>query len=325
MAKHVRLLGILAIGLSVILGCQKKTDYLYFNKENRQINYEHKLKELSGNADLDILWVIDNSSSMMVHQNTVIANMNSFVDGLVLDKTLRWKMGLISTTTGEDPYVGFAPNDLLDHTTPNAAQKFKDAVLRLGTDGDVYEKEYDPIVNVLRNYPGFPRPNAYLAIITVSDASEQSRMSTAAFIATMTQIKGNLDNVLFYAFVNPVDWCSPTDDVFNWQGSKLQDLLTKVHGGAFKLCDQNFGVNVANLGSVIAKQITSPKIMLKDKPILSTLRVTHLGVNVKPGPRSIGGYWEYDVNLNAIVFNDLTFAPNDNEAVKVIYEVDDNP
>src|SRR5690242_1639702 len=80
------------------LACAKKTDYLYYYNQNKPVTLEHKIKELSSSADLDILWVIDNSNSMSNHQQTVIQNMNSFVDGLVLKKNLRWKMGLISTS-----------------------------------------------------------------------------------------------------------------------------------------------------------------------------------------------------------------------------------
>jgi hypothetical protein len=330
MVKRVRFWGIaaLALGVTFTLGCQKKTDYLYFSKNDKPVSFEHKLKETTvGEGDLDILWVIDNSGSMSAHQNTVIANMAQFVDGLVKTSSakLRWKMGLISTDTEDSPYIGFRAGDELDHTMANAADRFKLAVGRLGTNGDAIEKDYDPIVNALTAYPNFLRPEAFLAIITVSDASEQSNMLTSDFVNFIKQAKGgDLNKVFFFAFANPIEWCSPTDDVFYWQGSKLQELLTVVHGSAYKLCDPNFGNNVANLGSYIASSIASPKISLPDHPILSTLKVWYKDQEVRGGPKSAGGFWEYSVNLNAIVFSDLSFAPGADESVRVSYELDEN-
>lgn len=323
MSSRIRILGLLACILLLDLGCQKKTDYLYYSNPNRGVAFEHKIKELSGNADLDILWVIDNSSSMEAHQNSVIANMNSFVTGLVGNKALHWKMGLISTSDGEGPYVGFASNDLLDYQSPNVVTRFNYAVARLGLDGDVYEKEYDPIISVLRAYPDFVRPNAYLAIIIVSDAPEQSYRTTAEFLSELTAIKGDLSHVLVYDFANPYDWCHSTDDPFAWQGSRIQELLTQVAGEAYKLCDPAFGQKVADLGGVVASQVTSPRIALTDIPIVSTLQVLHNGVPIPGGPPPTG-YWVYDVRGNSIVFSDLSFAPNPNETVRVTYEVDQN-
>lgn len=313
---------VLTLALSLGLGCAKKTDYLYYYNPNRKVAFEHKVKELSGGSgDLDILWVIDNSSSMRIHQSDVIANMSQFIDGLVQNKTLRWKMGLISTTSGERPYVGFRTGDQLDNNSPDAVSRFNNAVSRLGLGGNITEREYDPVIDTLRAFPDFVRPNAYLAIIIVSDAAEQSSRSTAQFITDITAIKGKLSNVLVYDFANPVDWCSPTDDVFNWGGSKIEELLKHVQGGAYKLCDPAFGKNVADLGSVVASQVTSPRIVLRDRPIASSIQVFH-GDQLVPGGAK--GYWTYEVRTNSIIFNDLSFAPNPNESVRISYEIDGN-
>jgi hypothetical protein len=147
--------------------------------------------------------------------------------------------------------------------------------------------------------------------------------TTPDFITDITAIKGKLSNVLVYDFANPEDWCVPTDDPFMWQGSKIQILLTQVQGAAYRLCDPNFGQNVADLGSLVAKQVTSPRIDLTEKPIVSTLKVFHGNTEVPGGPPP-SGYWVYDVRANAIIFSDLSFAPNPNETVRVTYAVDEN-
>lgn len=313
-ATHIFLLG-------SIFACEKKADFLYQFPQTTTVEREHKLKEFQGTRDLDILWVIDNSYSMEQFQNDVIQNTDQFIDGLTASSPLHWRAGMISTDESDDPYVGLAAGDLLDYASVNAADRFKSAVRRLGLYGDTVEKTFDPVIKALRNNPQFLRPGAFLAIILVSDAPEQSRMSAQTFMTSLQGITGDLKRVLFYGFVAPRQWCTWTGDTpWDWSGSPFEELLTKVSGSAYKLCDPQFGKNLTTLGNNLSKSVSVPRIYLDQRPIVATLKVLYKGQEIPSGTK---GFWTYNFALNAIELSDMSFAPGDNESVKVHYEVDD--
>ncbi len=318
MKKHIY--GWCLISLSV-LGCQRPSDFLYDSHPAKHVDYKHRLKEMTSNADLDILWVIDNSGSMSAHQRTVIANIDQFIDGLVQGTALRWRTAMISTTRFQAPFIGLKPGDEADYTMVSVNDRFKRAVQRLGLAGDGTEKMFDPVIDALTTYPKFVRPNAWLAIIVVSDAPEQSPMSTDLFVQNLIKIKnGKKDKILFYGFLNPSDWCPVTDSAFVWMASKFEMLLRQIAGGAYKLCDPVFGKNLANLGANLASVVVTPRMVLKDQPIPASIRVYYKDRELRGGK---GGDWEYSSNWNAILFTDLTFAPGNDESVRIVYDVED--
>lgn len=316
---------VLALGV-LLAGCGRHSDFLYYlnppDPEVVQGSYKVKdIKQISDNSDIDILWVIDNSGSMQTYQNSVMFNASNFMNAFTKSSVLHWKMGLISTDISNDPYVGFYPGDELDYRSPAAVDRFVAAVGRLGIGGDSTEKTFDPIIQKIFLNPGFLRKDAMWAIILVSDAPEQSQVSTAQFIDFLKMVKG-LKKVRFYGVVDPSDWCQSTDDPFKWHGSKFEQLLNVVKGKAFPICSPNFGKNLEFIGNDIVAQILSPKILLPSRPRLETLKVIFNGKELPGGAKDKGGYWIYTMQDNAIVFHDLNFAPRELEEVTVIYTKD---
>lgn len=305
-----------------LLGCERKSEFGYLLPEANHVVQEHKLKQLTGTRELDILWVIDNSGSMGPSQANVLHNMDAFIDGLSSKSDLHWRTALISTSEREPPYIGMTLSDRLDYTHADGNMRFKEAVRRLGLNGDAEEKTFIPIAQALKNYPNFLRRDAFLAIILVSDADEQSHsMTTTDFVDLLKTAKGDLNKILFYGFLSPIQWCSSDDyPHFDWQGSKFEQLLTTIKGDAFKLCDPQFGKNLATLGRDLARLATVSRIYLNERPVVSSLRVLY---NDRDIPGGVKGYWSYNFNSNAVELNDLSFAPGDNESIKVVYDIDD--
>jgi hypothetical protein len=81
-ASQKRFAAVLALALvSVFSGCGK-TEFLYWTqpRTGKQFNYSHRLRDIAGNPNLDVLWVIDNSPSMGPHQRRVIDNAQLFIN-----------------------------------------------------------------------------------------------------------------------------------------------------------------------------------------------------------------------------------------------------
>src|SRR5262245_46498570 len=138
------------------LGCARKTDYLEpkppgpprFHKTYQfTLNTNEK-----ATIDVDILWVIDNSSSMGPYQQRVIKNSAAFISQFTKSTKLHWRMGLLSTTLGQAPFMGFS--SLVDWTTPDSVSQFNTAVAQLGIGGDTsHEQTFGPVLDSVHNHP----------------------------------------------------------------------------------------------------------------------------------------------------------------------------
>src|SRR4051794_7209298 len=95
-----RTLAILVLIAALASGC-RSDDLLYLHEPQMGPSHalSHKIKDISGNSDVDILWVIDNSGSMKEYQQHVIINTLAFMQNFTANTGLRWKMGLLSTDT----------------------------------------------------------------------------------------------------------------------------------------------------------------------------------------------------------------------------------
>lgn len=309
--------------LGLFLGCDKPTNFNYLVPETKTVRKQVSIKQLIGTNQLDILWVIDNSGSMRDHQQNVIRNMNKFINALTTSSTLDWKSGLISTDIDNLPFGGFAAGDQWLYSDPNVGPKMETAIGRLGLNGDATERTFGPILRVLQNYPNFLRPGGAFAIIVISDAPEQSQMTADAFVQSLSNFKSGTAGTYFYGFLNPRDWCYPTDDSWTWAGSPFQEVTQLLKGKVYKLCDPDFATNLADLGKDLGEQVSKSRIYLSEVPRIDTIRVFYKKQELPGGPKEMGGQWIYRVDLNAIEFHDLAFAPGPNETVDLSFDVDD--
>jgi hypothetical protein len=315
---------VLWLGLLLLAGCQEQKQVLHWmlDPTPQVFNFTHKLKELQGETRVDILMVIDNSGSMGTHQQAVIRNSDLFIQEFTkIQKVLDWRMGLLSTDTKEKPYIGFEVGNFLDKNTPSPVAAFNAAVGRLGTSGDSTEKPWGAIQHALMTYPTWARKGAILALIVLTDAQEQSQISSQDFVQFLTQIKSGTHQVVSYGVYAAQDWnCPNSGEGLTYAGSPYEELAQKLKGKNYPLCSQDFGNNLADLGKDLVKRVKSPRIALTMRPQIETIQVKWKDQILPGGPKDQGGNWQYDFDLNAIVFHDLDFAPDENEEVVISYE-----
>ncbi len=318
--KH--LLGVVL--LLVFASCGRDTQYLNHitGVEPTYFETPHKLKELQGETKVDILWVIDNSGSMGSYQQDLIRNAGIFINTFVAKGGLEWKMGIVSTSLNENPYIGFTPTTLLTYMSADPIRDFQRAVSRLGINGDVTEQTLAPIRKHLTTYPDFIRKQATLAVIMLTDAEEQSRIPAKDILTFLEKTKGDIKKVVNYGVFAAQDFgCQMTDGFWNYVGSPYEALIKATGGKHYKLCNNDFGKDLADLGSHLVERIKRPFIQLPDRPQIDTLRVTYVGKDLPGGPEESGGFWVYDFDMNRVVFHNLDFAPGDDEQVSVAYEI----
>jgi hypothetical protein len=326
----------LFFAVSIFLMSCQRTGYLYHTKPLAPpvyYQFEHKLKEIQGESKVDILWIIDNSGSMGSYQKEVVDNAAFFMNHFI-KAGMDWKMGLISTDPGViRNYIGLDAAAPFDYKSANPVNQFQDAVKQLGVMGSGWETTFIPVREHLKVYPNFLRKDAILALLIVTDAPEQSdvpfatgiaggSMNVKAFLNLLKTEKKSLSRVVTYgAFAATDIGCRINDGFRSYKGSSYEELVLATNGKHFPLCTKDFGTELAKFGKDLLTKIEAPRIYLKSRPILQTLKVIYRGTSLPGGMKEQGGYWVYDFDNNAIIFHDLKFAASDNEKVTVEYQL----
>ncbi len=283
------------------------------------------LSAFQGRKPVDILWVVDNSGSMSSHQQNLINNTSAFINQLIVGNAPKWKLGLISTDTLNAPYLGFTPTTLLDYLTVGAVATFQHAVSMLGTSGDSTEKTFDTVKGALDTYPGFLRPEANLAVITLSDTDDQSTMSVADFVTYMKNKKGgDIKKVAGFGILAAPDIdiaCS--GEFMNFHGGRYEQWLNASGGKLFSLC-QASSTLFADMMQAVLNTVLNNRLFLGVPNIdPATLYVLDSKKALIRGPASAGGEWEYDALKNEIVFSDISKIVGDH--FQVIFKLIGHP
>ncbi len=325
MKTHAKILGLTA-ALLFAAACGKHGDYLYYlGPKAPDTHLAVSVKEIHSSGAIDILWIIDNSSSMGAHQQAVVKNTSQFMHAFVQNR-ISWKMGLISTDRAEKPYVGFAKP--FDYTDPNPEATFGTAVNDLGLGGDTTERTFEPILKALTEHPDFARPNVPLAVLIVTDATEQSSIDAPTFITQFRGVVGSRQlfvyPVLAATDLAPPGGCEPDESPYNYVGSPYETFaLNAKISHAYSICDPNFGANLGKIGEEIVQQIFHPEIRLTKRPKPSSIVVKYHGSALPSGPKSVGGMWYYDHESNSVIFYSLDFAHDDTANVEIEFATDD--
>lgn len=309
-------------------------------------------ENLVGAAELDILWVIDNSGSMSSYQQSVIKNADTFINSFTSKSKLKWKMGLISTSYNEVPYVGYSnTTPPLDYLSPDPIKIFSDAVAKLGTSGDGNERTFDPVLKSFYDFPDFLRSNAHLAVIVVTDEEEQSDDYDIGSPGFPPFLPPTPKTPLTNHCQDPADYCHNTSKTF-------MDRLIKMKGGnASKILqygillksksdfsfiqakykkhfetyapqniydlETDFGVTLASIGEDLVTKITNLNnfILLDHKPaLIDSIKVFYKGKALPQGLVQNGGVWIYEPTNNRIRILNMSAIDSSVTDVTVVYK-----
>ena len=105
---------------------------------------------------LDVIFVVDNSGSMYEIQQRFARSLTPFLSILRNhSEKIDWKVGLISTSDNEEPYLGFQNELSADSFGGDSYQQdisFYNAVFSLGTNGSATEMSVYNIERIFKNF-----------------------------------------------------------------------------------------------------------------------------------------------------------------------------
>jgi hypothetical protein len=293
-------------------------------------------------AKVDVLFVVDNSGSMMEEQQSLGQNFAAFLSA-ANQAAVDYRIGV--TTTGLDPSPGgwsecpggaqggengrLFPVDgsrprIITPATPGAATVFAnntrvgvchwneqglDAAYRALSDPLLYQQD-DPRTPLANDgNGGFLREEAKLAIIFLSDEEDFSSQPVSFYETYFLALKGNDKTKLsINAIVGPMDLSTcPTSSS---SGSRYIQLAQSTGGAVESICTPNWAASLEKLSNSAFGP--NRRFTLTEQPADPSRIVVEVdGVQVGAG-------WQYEADSNSILF-DRNAAPAPGAMIEVTY------
>jgi hypothetical protein len=290
--------------------------------------------EQKASAEVDILWVVDNSASMGEEQTNLANNFGSFI-AFINNSLIDYHIGVISTDMDNPDHSGKLQGSplVIDRDTLPDPQTAFAANVMVGSGGGGYEMGVlaahnaltEPLSAVGGFNEGFLRDTASLAVIFVSDEDDHSYGGIDYYIRFFSSLKdvGNENNVIVAAIVGDTPDGCDGDGGAARPGESFHELVGELGGTTASICADDFSVTLEQLGLTVAG--LTRKFVLSREPDPGTVivRVDEGGGFVEkpecvpncltPTTRN----WRVELAEKAIYFVD--YVPPPQAAVEVEY------
>jgi hypothetical protein len=275
----------------------------------------------SGEAKLDILFVIDNSLSMAEEQARLGARLASFTNRI---SGIDWRIGVTTTDANSSSAHNLAgelirfPNGsrVLSRTTPDFADEFLRTVVRPETGTGTEEPLKAMLLNMQKHAlitRDLYRSDADLAIVVLSDEDEggdgSGATKPAAVMSAFTALFGDRKRLSVYGvIVEPGDTrCFDDQNAVSdaSYGFAVAQLASLTSGTTTSLCAADYGAGLAKIADRVGVLVTS--VQLKNPVDPASVRVIMTPAQSIP----------FTVESNRIVFSR---APLPNTQIEIKYK-----
>lgn len=261
-----------------------------------------KVKDSVGDIKLifkptvDILFVVDDSGSMGGHQSNLATNIDLFTAGLGKTQILDYHIGVTTTD------FSFSTSGVLrgfptyvDKNTPDGLIRLRNNLV-VGTSGPGTESVFEPTIralsepNLSNSNKGFYRPEAYLALVYVTDAVDQSDNQAGDLYNFLMNLKDwDREKIISYGVIIPVGEknCDRDDGS---EPIKIEEFLHMAKGISFSLCAPDYGQRLAGIGDDLVRRV-GMFIPMKQIPVVRTIQVKY-GTQIIP--EDVDSGWSYD-------------------------------
>ncbi|MFP5518843.1 MAG: hypothetical protein ACLGGX_03010 [Bdellovibrionia bacterium] len=297
---------------------------------------------------IDVLWVVDNSGSMETSQNNLASNFQSFIYRFN-QKNYDFHMGVVTTDAWEKRFyssstkarlrdgVGATRSGVyvMDKNTPNLSDVFTTNI-KQGINGNGDERAFESFkegLNETFNAP-FRRPEAFLAVIIVSDEEDFSRRVlpfdesySSPDLIPVSNYVSFLDQFTNRQVGEPANYSVSTISVLDSAcrtqlstdgfqrkiGTRLMQLADLTGGVKGSLCS-NFGETLDIISDSILQ--LSSAFKLSREPVVESIVVRVDGTVIPQDP--VNG-WTYDPATMYITFHGSSI-PGANSDVRVAFD-----
>ena len=299
----------------------------------------------SSQPKVDILWVIDNDDNGQVQQ-LVAQNIPSFMqyaESQGIDYHIAVTSDDVCQTASSDD-GSFEPcshcaetgtnAEIISPQTPNPVSELS-TLIQLGQSGGCDDPLFEPAYEALQpallsgHNAGFLRPDAYLAIIGVSDGDDDSPQSVQFYYNFFESIKG-FQNASQFSFsaVNqlpsdPATGCANGLAYDSSTVTRVPQMVQMTGGINVDICTSNWGQALQQLGNIaFGGRLSFPLTAQPADPASIEVQDCFQGNCTSLPSQLPNGFveWHYDPTTNSIVF-DPNAAPQPGDTLTVTYDV----
>jgi hypothetical protein len=252
---------------------------------------------------LDVVWIIDNSGSMSDEQNDLGSNFSAFIDNFIT-KNVDFKMAITTTDTSTQDKKGKMVYGSDVKLTSAKAQEneaqFKsdfNSLVKVGVYGSGYEKGLAASEGFMQKYAAtFLRPEAYLAVVVLSDEEDQSPNTVGYYTDFMKSFKSEAGLVKVYTIADIHKTNSGSGIT---TGADRYIEASNQTAGEVADIRNDFHQFLSTMGDSIINLLDS--FALENAPVDGTLRVYVNGVETVD--------YTYDSSSRSIKFNPNNLPP----------------
>ncbi|MFT3841713.1 MAG: choice-of-anchor D domain-containing protein [Myxococcaceae bacterium] len=288
-----------------------RTRLIALTAEGNNTGYEQDTRVQTAVGQADVLFLIDNSSSMQSLQSSIATNLAAFSQYLV-DTHADVQLGVITTDLDDPNQSGrlqaAGSNPRVLSTTMPGFVTMAEQNLDVGINGSSNEHLELAIVTALSpplstGYNvALRRPNASFAVIELSDGA-------GTFDNTFVPFLKSVSSTTSYSAAKPFGTCGVLDPAAD------AAYVAQTGGIKVDLCQPGWGLK---LSGAIQPSLQLPKTMkLVSVPDLSTGGVISVTVDGVAVSQQV---WTYDATTNSVTFNGL-YAPQAGQTVSFTYPV----
>jgi len=274
----------------------------------------------AGSPQVDVLFVVDNSSGMSQAQDQLTASFPVFMD-YFLGSGLDYHIGVISTDMADPAHSGKLQSAMgnlyIDQNTVDPVGVFT-SMASMGQSGSPDERGRDAAYTALEVLKtgyntGFYRDDATLHIAVLSSEDDHSTDVTINEVANyLLSLKPLAELVTFSSVVSPTPLCPGANE----PGTQYEQLTTLVGGMLWSFCSADYDTFMEQMA--VGASGLDREFYLSRLPVDGTLGV-RVDDNAVLFAFVEGADWIYSPSRNSIVF--IEYVPPPNADVLLDYTV----
>lgn len=261
--------------------------------------------------DVDILFVIDNSGSMMSNQANFKSNFASFISVFSL-AGVDYHIAFITTDNEE-----FVDGAIITPADPDPVSTVNTIVDNIGVSGSPQEAGlYYSYLSTTSGAPAGPggtflREDAKLVVIYVSDEPDHSSyrnssLTESDYVAHLRSLKTASNLIAAHAVAGDYPGGCTANGGAQF-GDGYYDVVTSLGGSFLSICADDWG---GAMDTLARESVVTSTFVLTEHAIDGTIEILVDGV--------LSTDWYYDESINAVQF---TIAPPEGSEIEVTYAV----
>ncbi len=255
---------------------------------------EEHSQSITYNNKVDVILMVDNSSSMSTYQDRLAAQATKMLTALNT-YGMDYQIVVITTDVGGNTGSKFVGTPkILTRATTNLNSVLT-ARIKQGNGGSDLERGLQSIEQALQNETGFIRSDALLAVLALSNEDDYSSFDVNHYLQFFNTLKPKFNGTTQAWLMNFIgvpslssNCTTALDGIYKEPGLRWIELANASGGLVAPICETDLGAAVGNIRQRIVEVLT--EFPLSRKPLIETI-VVKVNGNVIPQNNDNG--WEY--------------------------------